>query len=240
MGKKQNLDKEHKIINTLDDYRALFEDKNKHILIKHILDIRKFEIELYWKRTTFFWTIIAAIMAGYFLVFSKNDASNINSLKTLFALGCLGLIFSVGWYFANRGSKFWQVNWEKHLDCLEDEVLGPLYKTTLNKEFYNKRFFSLNLPYPFSVSKINQVLNLVLIAFWLIILFDLNFNNLEFSIRSYIFFTSFYFIVGLFTFFSIISLYIFTQTGNDNILSKPTRKSTIITFEKRGLADDKI
>ena len=28
-------------------------------------DIRKFEIELYWKRATYYWTFIAAAFAGY-------------------------------------------------------------------------------------------------------------------------------------------------------------------------------
>jgi hypothetical protein len=29
------------------------------------LDIRKFEIELYWKRATYFWTFIGATFAAY-------------------------------------------------------------------------------------------------------------------------------------------------------------------------------
>jgi lipopolysaccharide export LptBFGC system permease protein LptF len=41
----------------------------KHIdALNHALDIRKFEIELYWKRAAYFWTFIAAAFAGYFLL----------------------------------------------------------------------------------------------------------------------------------------------------------------------------
>ena len=32
---------------------------------KIALDVRKFEIELYWKRATYFWTFIAATLAEY-------------------------------------------------------------------------------------------------------------------------------------------------------------------------------
>ena len=38
--------------------------------LQHALDIRKFEISLYWQRGTYFWTLIAATFAGYFAVLS--------------------------------------------------------------------------------------------------------------------------------------------------------------------------
>lgn len=34
------------------------------------LDIRKFEIDLYWKRATYFWAFIAAAFAGYALTYN--------------------------------------------------------------------------------------------------------------------------------------------------------------------------
>ena len=34
------------------------------------LDIRKFEIDLYWKRAAYFWTFIAAAFGAYFLMFN--------------------------------------------------------------------------------------------------------------------------------------------------------------------------
>jgi hypothetical protein len=45
----------------------------------------------------------------------------------------LGLVLSAAWYLANRGSKQWQENWENHVDLLEYEVKGPLYKTVLGR-----------------------------------------------------------------------------------------------------------
>lgn len=233
----QNDKFKHKIITDREDYISLFDnyEGNKQEVFKHILDIRKFEIELYWKRTSFFWTIIGSIIAGYFIVFSKSDNST-NSNKILFCLANLGLIFSVGWYFVNRGSKFWQVNWEKHMDTIEDDIIGPLYKTTINKEYYRKKFFRLVSPFPFSVSKINQVLNLVLISFWLLIIVDFSINNLKFNLFLLKNYYSFFTLTGFASVFAVFSLFVFTQTEINNGFKKNKQsKETKINFEKRGL-----
>lgn len=229
----------HKIIEDREAYISLFDNYagNKQEVFKQILDIRKFEIELYWKRTAFFWTIIGAIIAGYFLAFSKLD-NGINSLKILFSLANLGLVFSIGWYFVNRGSKYWQVNWEKHLDTIEDDIIGPLYKTTINRKYYGskKQFFKLVSPFPFSVSKINQVLNLVLIGFWILMIIDFARMNLTFDIFKWDNYYSFFTLTGLGTLLSIVSLISFTQTEISNIFKKEKQsRETKINFEKRGL-----
>ncbi len=230
---------EHKIIDDRESYIALFDnyEGNKQEVFRQILDIRKFEIELYWKRTSFFWTILSAIIAGYFITFSKSDSS-INSLKILFSLSNLGLIFSVGWYFVNRGSKYWQVNWEKHMDTIEDDIIGPLYKTTISRKHYGspKQFFRLVSPFPFSVSKINQILNLVLIVFWLLIIVDFVRVNLIFDFTRLQNYTSFFTLTGIGSILAIFSLFAFTQTEINHIFKKKKRsKETKINFEKRGL-----
>ena len=118
---------------------------------------RKFEIELYWKRAGYFWVFIALTFAGY------------ASLQThpilAFLTACSGFVFSLAWYFVNRGSKQWQENWELHVDLLEDEIAGPIYKTVVQRS--PTRFCALNGPYPFSVSKINQLLSLYVTIVWL-------------------------------------------------------------------------
>jgi len=229
----------HATIKGREKYISLFDnyEGNKQEVFKQILDIRKFEIELYWKRTSFFWTIIGAIIAGYFLALSKLDSS-INSFKILFSLANLGLVFSIGWYFVNRGSKYWQVNWEKHMDAIEDDVIGPLYKTTINRKYYGttKQFFKLVSPFPFSVSKINQVLNLVLIGFWLLIISDFTRTNLTFELSKWRNYYSFFTLTGFGTFLSIVSLFSFTQTEINHIFKKNKQsKETEVNFEKRGL-----
>lgn len=118
------------------------------------LDLRKFEIELYWKRATYFWAFTGAALAGYLTVLTGKNIEN--RPEALLLVSCLGLVFSVAWYFVNRASKFWQANWEGHVDLLEDDEMGPIYKTVLNEKF---PFLRIDDPYPFSVSKINQLLS---------------------------------------------------------------------------------
>jgi hypothetical protein len=118
---------------------------------------RKFEIDLYWKRAGYFWVFIALTFAGY------------ASLQThpilAFLTACSGFIFSLAWYFVNRGSKQRQENRELHVDLLEDDIAGPIYKTVVQRS--PTRFCALNGPYPFSVSKINQLLSLYVAIIWL-------------------------------------------------------------------------
>ena len=118
------------------------------------LDLRKFEIELYWKRATYFWAFTGAAFAGYLTVLTGKEIKN--RPEALLLVSCLGLVFSFAWYFVNRASKFWQANWEAHVDLLEDDKMGPIYKTVLNEKF---SFFEIDAPYPFSVSKINQLIS---------------------------------------------------------------------------------
>jgi len=54
-----------------DEYDLRFEAKDKDskklkAAFDQVSDIRKFEIELYWKRAAYFWALIAVAFAGYF------------------------------------------------------------------------------------------------------------------------------------------------------------------------------
>ncbi|HZW40283.1 MAG TPA: hypothetical protein VFF33_13375 [Ignavibacteriaceae bacterium] len=84
-------------------------------------------------------------------------------------INLFGLFLSVSWFFVNKASKFWQKNWEAHVDLLEDDLIGPLYKTTL----INKRFVDRLSPkesFQYSAGKINQLISFVVIFMWLFIL----------------------------------------------------------------------
>jgi hypothetical protein len=45
------------------------------------------------------------------------------------ALSGLGVLTAVANLLSAYGSKFWQENWEKHINMLEDNIEGRLYKT---------------------------------------------------------------------------------------------------------------
>jgi hypothetical protein len=179
------------------------------------LDVRKFEIELYWKRTQYFWAIIAAAFAGYGALLSIDDQKPQVLFTELLVL-CLGLVLSVGWYFANRGSKFWQLNWEKHVDRLEDKVHGPLFKTTLEKSDYHWR--EIYGPYPYSMSKVNQFVSLFVFLVWAALVSRHVLTNSFLTPVAARFIGKGYFTVGcvLATVIYMLLMHVFSKTGKGN------------------------
>lgn len=101
---------------------------------------REFEIELYWKRTAYFWAFITTIYVAYYKVL-KNIYCGEFWHFPLLVLSGLGLFFAVAWVLTSKGSRHWQENWEHHVSLLEDKVTGPLFK--------------IFEPNSFSVSKVN-------------------------------------------------------------------------------------
>lgn len=130
-------------IKSLAEYKRLFKEseKNSHQSMWEkaydmAADIRKFEIELFWKRATFFWAFITAIYVAYFQVLTQIHR-RVHGYISLVILAALGLFFCVSWLLSSKGSKHWQENWEEHLNILEDNVTGPLYKTYLAEKSYS-------------------------------------------------------------------------------------------------------
>jgi Na+/melibiose symporter-like transporter len=155
------------------------DNKKTKNALQHALDIRKFEISLYWQRATYFWTLIAATFAGYFAVLAAEHMKD--KEFNAYVLSCVGLIFSLAWFLTNRGSKYWQENWENHVDMLEEGTTGPLYKTILHRPKEKSMMSLIEGPAPFSVSQINQWVSLFTVAVWLPlvvnVLPDFNFNH---------------------------------------------------------------
>lgn len=156
-----------------DEYNKAFDGDGEGVpdsvrvrALDRALDIRKFEIDLYWKRATYFWAFLAVTLAGYFTLRAAKIDEDARK-DALLIVSCLGVVFSVTWYFVNRASKFWQENWEHHVNLLEGKVIGPLYETVLGAE--DIRFRKLSGPYPFSVSKLNQILSLSVVGLFVML-----------------------------------------------------------------------
>lgn len=156
------------------DYKKAFgidppqPDVQKNAL-EYALEIRKFEIDLYWKRATYFWTLIASAFAGYFVIMGTQHMAEQKFMA--FIVACVGFLFTFAWLQVNRGSKQWQENWENHVDMLEDAVAGPLYKTVLRRPPHGDGLFerSITGPASISVSKTNQIVNLFTLFIWLVL-----------------------------------------------------------------------
>lgn len=50
----------------------------------------------------------------------------------------VGLVFTVAWYLVNRGSKYWQEDWENQVCLLDGEVTGPILKHRAKKKTVGK------------------------------------------------------------------------------------------------------
>ena len=134
------FDVTHLDANTLETIQTAFN-------IAH--EIRRFEIELFWKRGTYFWAFILASFTAYFATIDKILGDGKICLTTLkeiplfskfilLLIICLCFFFCLSWILISKGSKFWQKNWESHIDFLETFVSGKIYKTILNTK--NKEF----------------------------------------------------------------------------------------------------
>lgn len=120
------------------------------------IETRTLEIELFWKRAIFFWAFVAAAFAAFSSTYDKHPA------LALLVSG-FGVICSVTWSLANRGSKYWQQTWESRVEKLEQEITGPLFGSDSNVQ--------TNAPYwlraqRFSVSKLTIALADCITLLW--------------------------------------------------------------------------
>ena len=146
------------------------ENNENQTALKYAIETRQFEISLYWERAKYFWTFIAAAFAAFGVIQRVTNEQDKIFLSIL--VSCLGLLFSFAWYCVNRGSKQWQENWENHVALLEDNTIGPLFKTILTRDKSQKKLIrDLFIgPGAFSVSKINQLVSVYITFFWLFLL----------------------------------------------------------------------
>jgi hypothetical protein len=126
--------------------------------------LRTFEIEHYWKRANYFWGFQIVIFAAFGLIGKEIVNAPVRAASTehlwnvvLVALSVLGALTAVANFLSARGSKFWQQNWERHIDMLEDDIEGRLHKTI---------WLTMT---PFSVSRVNQTLSFFFILFWIVV-----------------------------------------------------------------------
>ncbi len=129
--------------------------ENKKRNFEVALATRNFEIELFWKRSIFFWGFIASSFVGY--------ASLIKSSSNLaVVIACFGFVCSLAWTLVNRGSKRWQENWEIIIDNMDDDITGGIFKL---KELKTDSNFWLSAR-KFSVSKITIALSDFTVIIW--------------------------------------------------------------------------
>lgn len=135
-------------------------------------DIRKFEIELYWKRTTYIWTLVAALItacailaAAYYRVHDTDPLKDRALSETrnfllvsLAGLSFFGVIITITSSFILKSGEYWQKNWEYHVSLLEPLFSGRLYSSLLDK---NKKRYS--------IAGLNNFLYSIFLLLWVLI-----------------------------------------------------------------------
>ncbi|NKI75762.1 hypothetical protein Dpoa2040_003076 [Dickeya sp. CFBP 2040] len=136
--------------------------------------IRNIEIDLYWKRATYCWTLIAALLTicGLLLsVYFKPEVDNRDE-KILFVIGAfaiLGVFVTIICQSIVRSGEYWKKNWETHISMLEPLFSGRIYSTHLISDKYR-----------LSIAKLNLILLSMIYLCWLTVVFILLliiFNN---------------------------------------------------------------
>jgi hypothetical protein len=137
-------------------------------------ELRKFEIENYWKRATYFWAFQVAAFGLFGLIWKEiGSAGTLDRLSLLIPAGLGAVSAQVGWLTA-RGSKFWQENWEAHVDLLEGELEGRLTQVVLSKSGRQ-----------YSVSAVNQNFMLILMVSWVVVFLTVLLKPVEAFLQPY-------------------------------------------------------
>lgn len=140
-------------------------------------DCRKFETGYFWQRGTYYWAFIVASFTAHFKCmenFFKDKPIRLDDIKSLPGFSLLMLtvtaffcfFFSYAWVIVNKGSSFWQKNWERHIDRLEEKVIGQMFNIVMNegnRKRCSPNIFSLR-PYRYSVGRMTQLTGIVLMV----------------------------------------------------------------------------
>lgn len=200
--RNRNLSKDEYLMNFNESVKPAQTEKDSKIenAYRQAAEIRKFEIELFWKRAGYFWAFIVSIYAAFFNVQKEFYYDKYTGFKhgtiPLLSLSALRFFFCLAWLLSSYASKFWQENWENHIDLLEDYVTGPLHKIySAGKSFsfskinitagYVVSFFSAGL-FVFELVEFcrNLKLNHFLIFLVLIVLFACGVSGFIFQVKG--------------------------------------------------------
>ena len=157
MAELQNIQEFIKGLNVKSDNSLTLEK-----LLERAYDIRKFEIELYWKRASYFWGFLIATFTAYFIISDSTRFASKSKFELLVV--CIGFIFSLSWYLVNRGSLFWQYNWERMIEGIEESLEVNYYKVNLIPKYKSYHLFSAH---PYSLGRINIMVSFFVCIIWL-------------------------------------------------------------------------
>jgi len=119
-------------------------------------EMLKFEIDNYWKRSSYIWSIQAASFVIFGLMVKNGTNSSLIDISFTAGFGMMTSL--AGWIIA-RGSKFWQDNWVSHVDMLECSLNLRLTQVVFRRDEHR-----------FSVTRANESMLIFIFLGWLIVL----------------------------------------------------------------------
>jgi len=119
---------------------------------------REVELDLFWKRSLFFWGFIGAAFVAF--------ATLRSNLALSVLIASFGFVCSFVWTLANRGSKFWYENWERKVEKSEMDFTGPWFAVPESPK-PDLRWLRARR---FSVSKLAIALSDYVAALWFVLL----------------------------------------------------------------------
>ncbi|MEE8117437.1 MAG: hypothetical protein V3T28_10035 [Gemmatimonadales bacterium] len=133
------------------------EPKTAEKLLDIAIGARQLEIELFWRRSLFFWGFIVTAFFGFV------NARESHPWLAL-ALACFGLVCSAVWAMANRGSKYWFENWGKKASEYSNAAHGVNVFEPVPRDLDPRRWLAART---WSVSRLAIGLSDFVLVFWL-------------------------------------------------------------------------
>jgi hypothetical protein len=95
--------------------------ERKQLILHYAADTRKFEIQLFWQRSLYFWGLVAASLVAYATLHTKYEPGQSHALCVLMV--CFGFLTSIAWALQSLGGKYWHEAWEQKLYRAEKATL---------------------------------------------------------------------------------------------------------------------
>lgn len=179
----------------ISEYKDNTVSAEKSVTLKELrqtfYDLRNFEISRLWERSIFLTAFLTIISAGYGYLANTLLTGNLNEIgverlpyihEACLFLTSIAIVFSIIWIKMAKASKAWYEVYEEKIKTIEEnDELAILHEYRMKLEGYHPKKLDTSLltnnPGAYSVSKINIVIGIILLAVWTL-LFGLHYSVL--------------------------------------------------------------
>jgi hypothetical protein len=214
-------------------------DEKEKLEFEKSLEIRQFEIDLFWKRAWFFGALLVALVTGFITL--KNTNHPLLSISLVFII----FLVTLAQTLMNRGSKYWQERWEFKTKNRESRYGVDITKT---QKYPHERYYIdatirakgenfLTRGHRFSVSKLTfliwDIITIFFFSLWLNEIASTYFAERYNSINSVYFLIAFHFVI-------LVYSIVFFKTGKayESLLTSKNNSVEILDSKYKKDAED--